>query len=324
MDSMTKLWITLLSIIISLLLLVIFVDEYQINKGYPSIIKKRLDEEYIPLKDYQTAAIPSRLDDPSTSIVPELEHKDSTEQISEAKKLKGAVIIDDMGMDYTVANELLSFGIPLTFSILPNMPYTEKVARLAHESGMVVLAHIPMESIDETKMVASLPWLLIGMSEQKINEILESIFDQVKYAQGANNHTGSRFTTDRRGMTTVLSFIKNRGLFFIDSRTTTATIAFEIAQSLGIPSAERKVFFDDADDEDSIIHEFERFIQVIENEGHAIGIGHPKPNTIKVLRRYVHIFEKRGIELVPVTTLLKPPLTPDQLAFHRTEHHRGE
>ncbi|MBN2384868.1 divergent polysaccharide deacetylase family protein [bacterium] len=316
LNPMIKVWGIVISIVISLVLLIIFIDEYQINQGFPSLIKKRQYDPYIPQRG--TEATPDTNKHQVRASQIEQGQTDSPRNSpSQKPNMCGAIIIDDLGLDWAIAQECISLDLPIACSILPNMPYSTKIAERAHQNGKIVMAHIPMETIDETKMKQSLPWLLVGMSLSTIETTIDTIIAEIHHAQGANNHTGSRFTADRTGMKDVLSCLKKRGMFFIDSRTTTETLAFQIAQSMGIPSAERQVFFDNMDDDDKIRDEFERFIQLIIRDKSAIAIGHTKPKTLALLKEYGPIFKQKGITIVPVTSLLSPPYSTDQLARKR-------
>jgi len=316
MRMMTKLWFSLFSIVVSLVLIVLYLDEYQVNQGYPSLFKKKVyisfqardqsEAEAVPFPSPVPTVEPTR--PPVKPVV--IPHIDSNNN-------RGAIIIDDMGLDITRAQDFLAIDAPLAFSILPTLPHSRKTADLVYNHGRVVMVHIPMETIDEANMKQSLPWLLVGMNVTIIESILDAMLAEIPHARGANNHTGSRFTTDRSSMRHVLSYLKSKDMFFIDSRTTTETVAFELAQSMGIPSAERKVFFDDNDDETMIRHEFERFTQTILKNGPAIGIGHPKPATLSILQEYVPIFARNGITIVPITEMLSPQWQSNQLALKR-------
>lgn len=61
------------------------------------------------------------------------------------KRPRVAIIMDDLGYDIQAARALLKLGFPVTFSVLPNVPYAFSTASLAHENGREVLLHIPME-----------------------------------------------------------------------------------------------------------------------------------------------------------------------------------
>jgi len=213
-----------------------------------------------------------------------------------------AIIIDDMGYDYATDKRFITLEAPLSFAFLPYGPNTKRLARLAHSKRKDVLVHLPMEP--DNKAFDPGPGVLtLDMDVDSLLETLGQDIKQVPGAIGVNNHMGSRFTQDRRAMEYVLEYIKDRGLFFIDSRTTKKTVAMEVARALGVPCGERAVFLDHSDNKREIERELRRLIKVAKREGAAIGIGHPHKITYEVLYRYLPLMLKE-VRLVPVHKLV--------------------
>jgi uncharacterized protein len=296
-----------------LLLAIAFLDRTQVHEGYPTIFqipKKRTT----PVKKSESAA----RSHPTRKTVKKSPPPDRPQKVGEPEvktiangvsTARGAIIIDDLGQQVEVAKELLELDTPIAFSILPSMSESGRIARLAAERGRIVMAHIPMETVRIDQMQESLPWLLVGMKATVIERTLDQIFTELPQARGANNHTGSRFTTYRPGMEIVLDYLKQKTLFFVDSRTTTETVGYNIARQKGIPCAERNIFFDDDDHAQAVTLQFDRFIDFAKKNGSVIGIGHPKAETLKILKEYLPKIQQAGVRLVPITEMLNPPLS---------------
>jgi polysaccharide deacetylase 2 family uncharacterized protein YibQ len=126
----------------------------------------------------------------------------------------------------------------------------------------------------------------------------------VPSASGVNNHMGSELSSDRRAMDAVLGEIGSRGLFFLDSRTSPASVGYQAAQAMGIPAAERQVFLDTDADREAIRREFRRLLALAAERGSAIAIGHPYPSTLEILAEEVPRAREAGYEFVPVSYLL--------------------
>jgi len=121
---------------------------------------------------------------------------------------------------------------------------------------------------------------------------------------GINNHMGSKFTADRAAMTVVLAELKNRGLLFLDSRTTGKTVGAALARRMGVPFAERNIFLDNVNDVAAVnsrLAEVERFAR---RNGFAVAIGHPRDATLAALAVWLKGVEKRGFVLVPLTAVV--------------------
>lgn len=214
-----------------------------------------------------------------------------------------AIIIDDMGFDYTLDRKFIFLEAPLSFAFLPYGPNTGRLASTAHSMNRDVLVHLPMEP--ENRSIDPGPGVLtVDMGLDAMLETLKKNISQVPGAIGVNNHMGSKFTADRKAMEYVLAFLKQRGLFFVDSRTTKKTIAYETARQMGVPCGERSVFLDHVDKSAEIRHEVHRLVSLAKRNGSAIAIGHPYKNTYKVLYKMLPLM-RREVKIVPVHTLVR-------------------
>lgn len=207
-----------------------------------------------------------------------------------------AVIIDDLGYDRAAADSLLALPFPLTVSVIPHLPLSSEVAEEAYRRGDQVLLHLPMESEGEAKQEGI--ELRRGMSAVEVNEIFSDMLETVPHAAGVNNHQGSRATSDSALMEALMPALRSRGLFFIDSRTTPATVAFATAQRFGVRSASRKVFLDDNVTRSAILAQISQAATDAQRDGSAIAIGHPHPETIAALADSLPRLESLGFRLV--------------------------
>jgi polysaccharide deacetylase 2 family uncharacterized protein YibQ len=213
-----------------------------------------------------------------------------------------AIIIDDMGHDRAPAEELLALPVPLTISVLPNQPFSAEVAEEAFRRGDQVLLHLPMEpeaggggSEGATQEPIE---LRVGMSVGEVNSTLAGMLDTVPHVVGVNNHEGSRATADAPLMQELMPALRQRNLFFIDSRTTASTVAYSTAERDGLPSASRKVFLDDTPTKEAVLAQLDLAAKEAQRDGSVIAIGHPHPATIAALTQAAPTLESRGIHLV--------------------------
>ena len=214
-----------------------------------------------------------------------------------------AIIIDDMGADLALAHQFLALDIPLALAILPGLPHSKEVALAAHSRGAVVMLHLPMEP----KSGEANPGpgaLTTAQDSVEIERLFDDALQWAPGAQGVNNHMGSRFTEDTERMKAVLTLIKRRGLFFVDSRTSPESAGFSLAREMALPTAQRDVFLDNERDVAAITGQIEELFKKAARRGHAVGIGHPYPETLEALRRALPRLHERGARVVPVTALL--------------------
>jgi polysaccharide deacetylase 2 family uncharacterized protein YibQ len=115
---------------------------------------------------------------------------------------------------------------------------------------------------------------------------------------------GSLFTENKKKMAVVMGELKKRGLFYVDSRTTSETVAFRMAKEAGVPVASRSVFLDNDLSEQAMRFQMERLLGVARHSGSAIGIAHPHEETHRFLQRRLPDLRGR-VRLVPVSDLVR-------------------
>jgi uncharacterized protein len=214
-----------------------------------------------------------------------------------------AIILDDVAGDATSAEAIFSLHYPLTLAVLPNHPRSSEIAQQAHRRGYQVMLHLPMESVADEK--PEVQELRPGMSPAQIADVLDSMLRTVPFAAGVNNHQGSLATSNAQLMGALMPGLRARQLFFIDSRTTAATVAYDAAQSAGVPCAFRNVpFLDDVQEVGAIRRQLERAAKDARQRGQAIAIGHPHPTTLRALFEFLPQAEAEGVRLVHASELV--------------------
>jgi len=216
---------------------------------------------------------------------------------------KLAVIIDDLGSDRSAAETVFSLGYPLTVSVLPNHDHSVDIAQEAHRRGLQVMLHLPMQSVaNETPEVQELH---PGMPAQEVAGLVEQFLQSVPDVSGVNNHQGSQATADGALMDELMPVLRDHHLFYIDSRTTAATVAYEAAQDFGVRSAFRNVpFLDDVAEVAAVRKQMQLAFRGAREKGEAIAIGHPHPATLQALRELLPQAQAQGIQLVLASELV--------------------
>ncbi|MBN2056814.1 divergent polysaccharide deacetylase family protein, partial [bacterium] len=216
-----------------------------------------------------------------------------------------ALIIDDCGYDADLARKFAALDFPLTMAVLPRLDHSGTAARLAHAGGKTVILHLPMEPQRYPEVDPGPGALLVDMSCDSIAENLAGDLATVPFADGVNNHMGSRLTCQEASMREVMKHLKDRHLFFVDSRTIAASIAYKIARDMGVPTVKRDVFLDNDADPAAIRAMLDKAVGLARRNGSAVAIGHARESTYQVLKADCPELIAKGIELVPVNRLVK-------------------
>ncbi len=220
-----------------------------------------------------------------------------------------ALVIDDLGRSVRQVDELEALGVPLTYSVLPFESHTREVVADLLRRHAEILCHLPMEPSGHANPGPGA--LTETMSPEELRRGTEAAIAAVPGAVGVNNHMGSELTADPRAMRVILGVIGKDKLFFLDSRTSAASVGYRVARSLGIAAAKRQVFIDPDMERSAIVKEFERLLRLAREDGAAIAIAHPHPITMEILRQEVPKAVAAGYEFVPVSYLLTRSATPE-------------
>lgn len=199
-----------------------------------------------------------------------------------------AVVIDDVGNADGSLERLERLSGPLAIAVLPGSPKAREAAALAKRKGWDLLVHLPMAGVRgpyEPGTISS------GDDDATIARRVAEAISAVPGATGLNNHQGSLATADRRVVRAVLSVVRDRGLFFLDSRTSSSSVAAEEARRLGLATIPRDVFLDDTRAEaaaeggapEALAAAWERALGIAASRGHAVVIGHPHAETLGFL-----------------------------------------
>lgn len=218
-----------------------------------------------------------------------------------------AVIIDDAGYNLDLIRDLAALGRPLTIAILPDAPLAVETAELAIRSGLEVMVHLPLEAAGEAPGARAGPAAIIrpGMDEATIKQIVTNALLRVPGARGLNNHAGSRATEDTAVMMSILETAKERGLYFVDSRTTRDSVAYAAARALAVPAAERRVFLDQPPGSATVEARLRELFAAARKRGTAVGIGHAKRETADALRVFLGRAGAAGVELVFASAVVR-------------------
>ena len=237
------------------------------------------------------------IDPHENGIAPGLKH------VLPGERPKVAIILDDGGYGGDHNERILNLNNNLTLAILPNTPLGAAIATQGASLGFEIMLHMPMQNNSAGNHVFP-GQIEIDMEADEIRELTLDALNQIPHVVGVNNHTGSLYTSDPDAMEIFLKIIKEKELYFLDSRTTATSRAYEIARKMQVPTASRDIFLDHVNDPEQIHAQFLAMIELAKSRGSAIAIGHFRPHTVDVLEAMLPVLEEEGIELTHVSELM--------------------
>jgi polysaccharide deacetylase 2 family uncharacterized protein YibQ len=217
-----------------------------------------------------------------------------------------AIIIDDLGNQLGAGRRAIALEAPLVCAVMPHTAFGRTLAREAHAAGKEVMMHLPMQPM-QMERIAGPGEISLENNMAQLRRILDNDLEAVPHAVGINNHMGSLITRHPGHMRWLMEALAARGdLFFVDSFTTSASVAYEAALETGVPAARRHVFLDDDPAPEKIAAQFEQLKRQALSRGYAIGIGHPYDATLNMLEKVLPELQRNGkFELVPVSHIVE-------------------
>lgn len=216
-----------------------------------------------------------------------------------------AIIIDDLGNNLDIGKRFASIEASISLAVLPHTPHGRQIAKLAMENGHEVILHVPMEPYDYPETDPGPGTLLSNMSPEKLIETLEKDLASVPQAIGISNHMGSKLTADPAMMEPVMKYLKDHDLIFIDSLTAPNTVAYSVAKKIGLRTARRTMFLDNIKDINIIEKNILDLAENARKVNGLIGIAHPYQATFEALQNMLPQIEEKGIQIVPLSALVK-------------------
>ncbi|XOV87066.1 MAG: divergent polysaccharide deacetylase family protein [Pseudomonadota bacterium] len=213
-----------------------------------------------------------------------------------------AIILDDMGHNEARGQRALALPANVTYAFLPYAPFAAQLAERAHLARREVMVHMPMANLSDQPIGPR--GLVPELGRDDFLARVDEAMARVPFASGINNHMGSYLTQQTREMQWLMADLKRRNLFFVDSRTTPATVASRVARSSLVSSSSRDIFLDNERNADAIDSAFQLLIQRAKHKGTALAIGHPHEETISYLEVTLPLLRKQGIKVIPVSHLI--------------------
>ncbi|AOT10148.1 divergent polysaccharide deacetylase family protein [Pseudoalteromonas luteoviolacea] len=213
-----------------------------------------------------------------------------------------AIVIDDIG-NHQRDLELLNLPGEVTYALLPHTPFSQHFAYQAALKKKELILHIPMQSLDNKALGPG--GLTLDMQKWQLQKTLGHALSSLPHVKGVNNHMGSALTQHDEPMKWTMEVLKKRSLYFLDSRTTPYSQAQTMANLYGVNNIARHVFIDNELESSQLEIQLNQLKTIATEQGYAIGIAHPYPQTQQFLTHALRELQLQGFELVTLSTLVE-------------------
>lgn len=213
------------------------------------------------------------------------------------------VVIDDMGISQKRTHDIISLNAPLTASFLTYGRALDRQVAEASAAGMEIMLHAPMEPHSNADIAPDT--LTTAMSAEEVKRGLEVMLSKFRNIRGINNHMGSKLTEDMERMNAVMEVLKEKDLFFLDSKTSAFSVGKKAARQNGVAYATRHVFLDNENNVPYILKQLAIAERIARRNGYAVAIGHPKTGTYQALKEWLPTLEEKNIRLTHLSEVVE-------------------
>ncbi|PPR77795.1 MAG: hypothetical protein CFH01_01357 [Alphaproteobacteria bacterium MarineAlpha2_Bin1] len=282
------------------------VEKSKVIKKYDELKtseKKLIIERYIKHKNKVKSSNNSELQN-------KYENKLSNSNIKKPSNITSSIviIIDDAGMNISKLKDLLNLKLKnITIAFLPYSNNLDYQVNLVNESGYDILVHIPMEPED----ISIDPGPNALLTSHNIDELKSNIYKNLsKFSNyvGINNHMGSKFTSNSKSIKNFFEIIKSMDLIFVDSKTSSNSLAAEMSNKYNIPTLSRDLFIDNVHDKNYVLMQLRKAEKIAKEKGHVVVIGHLQKWTIDALAEWYPSAKNNGLILDTVSSIIKKKL----------------
>lgn len=221
------------------------------------------------------------------------------------KRPRIAVVLSGLGLSDSAteaAIEQLPAAVTLSFS-----PYARGLERwiaLARSRGHEVMLDLPMEPTTFPNEDPGPQALLTSLAPQENLDRLDWVLSRGSAYVGLAGSMGSRFTASREAVEPILREVKERGLLFLDRRTTEESLVAVLAGEIGLPHAINNRSVDERQASrvaiDARLAQIER---IALTDGVAVAMAQPYPVTLERLAEWTGELTARGFAVAPISAV---------------------
>ena len=217
-----------------------------------------------------------------------------------------AIVISEAGISPSRTREAIEkLPAAVTLGFNPYGTNLQELVDQARGEGHEVLLQLPMEPVGYPKIDPGPQAMMTDLTEDENRARLDWALNRFTGYAGVTNQMGSKFTAVTDSIQPILVVLKEKGFFYLDSRTASNSVAAEIADDLDIPVAINNRFLDHKADGALIDARLTELESIAQRTGSAIGIAYPHSETFRHLSSWADTLDQKGLVLAPVSALIE-------------------
>lgn len=217
-------------------------------------------------------------------------------------KPKISIVVTNLGLNRRSTELALTLPTQCGLGFLPYMQSLKPLLNKAQNKGHEVYLYLPLQTskaLDNPRKYALMNNLALEENEVRLNVILNS---QARY-DGVYSSYKEVFADDMNASSMIFDQLDDKNLIFILGKGLAKGVPGHISSHNNVIPT--NIIIDEEPDKDSIRSQLEELIRVAESNGIALGYAQGFTLTIEMIRDWIPTLNKKGVQLVPVSELLK-------------------
>ncbi|KQS72027.1 hypothetical protein ASG39_19990 [Rhizobium sp. Leaf371] len=225
---------------------------------------------------------------------------------SGARGTRIALVIGGLGLSQTgTQNAIRSLPPATTLAFAASGNSLQRWMQEARRAGHEILIQVPFEPFDYPTNNPGPQTLLVGAGAQQNLAQLRDALGKITNYTGVMNFLGGRFLSDAGALEPVMRDLGRRGLLFLDDGTSAQSLTSTLGDALEVPYAFGDVVVDTQLDRTAILRKLDDLERIARRNGTAIGTASAFDESVSAIAQWMEEAEKRGIEFVGVSALVK-------------------
>lgn len=215
-----------------------------------------------------------------------------------------AILLANLGLSQSATKAAIQ-QLPgsVTLGFVPYARGLEAWMNEARAAGHEVFLELPMEPFDYPESDPGPHTLLTTLDDRDNIDRLDWLLSRTAGYVGVTNFMGDKFTSSPESIGPVLEALRDRGLMFLDARTSRESVAGDIATKIKLPRALNNRFLDIEASRVAIDARLLELEEIARTVGYAVGIGFPYPVTLERIASWSATLDAKGITLAPMSAL---------------------
>ncbi|KQR79295.1 divergent polysaccharide deacetylase family protein [Rhizobium sp. Leaf341] len=225
---------------------------------------------------------------------------------SGARGTRIALVIGGMGLSQTGTQSAIRTLPPAaTLAFAASGNSLQRWMQEARRTGHEILLQVPLEPFDYPTNNPGPQTLLVGDGARQNLAQLHDALGKITNYTGIMNFLGGRFLSNAEALEPVMREIGQRGLLFLDDGTSAQSLTSTLGDALNVPYAFGDVVVDTQLDRTAILRKLDDLERIARRNGTAIGTASAFDESVSAIAQWMDEAEKRGIEFVGVSALVK-------------------